>query len=60
MQLRGRTKNKPNLVKLFMEALGQQSLPHDGVEGSGVYVREVLRPAGRKLPYKIKRGVDVP
>jgi ribosomal protein S5 len=59
-QVRGRTRNKANLVKLFVEALGKQSLPHDGVEGSGVYIREVLRPAGRRLPYGLQRGVHVP
>ena len=59
-QIRGRTRNKANLVKLFVEALGRQTLPHDGVEGSGAYIREVLKPAGRRLPFGIKRGVDLP
>jgi hypothetical protein len=40
-----------------MDAFGQQqTLPHDGIEGSGVYVREVLP----RLPTGLRRGVDVP
>ena len=38
-----------------------QSVPHDGVEGTGIYVREVFRRNGVKdtLPMGLKRGVDV-
>lgn len=53
----GRRRNKLNVIKLWLHALKNQSLPHDGVEGSGVYMREVLP---GKLPYKLQRGVDVP
>jgi hypothetical protein len=35
-----------------------QSVPHDGVEGSGVYMREVFY--SRTLPCGLKRGVGVP
>jgi hypothetical protein len=44
-------------LQTFMDAFGQQqTLPHDGIEGSGVYVREVLP----RLPTGLRRGVDVP
>lgn len=51
-----RRKNKFNLVKCFMEAVQRQTLPHDGVEGKGVYVREVY--SGHKLPFNIQRLPD--
>ena len=44
-------------LQVFVEAMGNQSLPHDGVEGSGVYMREVY---AKKLPCGLRRGVDVP
>eukprot|EP00983_Pelagomonas_calceolata_P087876 1157061-Pelagomonas_calceolata.AAC.11 len=31
----------------FLEALHHQTVPHDGVEGSGIYVREMLAAAPR-------------
>jgi small subunit ribosomal protein S5 len=45
-------------VELWLQALQQQTLPHEGVEGTGVYIREVW--AGKKLPMGLQRGVDVP
>ena len=50
-------RNRRNVVKLWLAALSSQSLPHDGVEGTGAYVREVYHKT--KLPYKLKRGVDL-
>jgi hypothetical protein len=44
-------------LQVFVEAMSNQSLPHDGVEGSGVYMREVY---AKKLPCGLQRGVDVP
>jgi ribosomal protein S5 len=63
----GRRKHKAHLLRAFLAAVGGQSLPHDGVEGSGVYVREVLYGAGSagrgggggaggRLPWKMARG----
>lgn len=55
--------NKSNILchfvlpQVFVEAMSHQSVPHDGVEGSGVYMREVFR---GKLPCGLKRGVHVP
>jgi hypothetical protein len=46
-------RNKFDVVKCLLEALQKQSTPHDGIEGSGVYAREVFyRP---KLPFGLKR-----
>jgi small subunit ribosomal protein S5 len=58
IKLTGRRKNIRNAVQTFVAAMSAQSLPHDGVEGSGVYVRE--RVGGRDLGWGLKRGVDVP
>jgi hypothetical protein len=58
IKVTGRRRNVCNVVHTFMEALLGQSLPHDGVEGSGVYMREVWH--GRELPCGLKRGVHVP
>lgn len=45
-------------MRCFLAALAKQATPHDGVEGTGTYVREVYyRP---KLPMRLQRGVDVP
>jgi small subunit ribosomal protein S5 len=44
-------------LQVFVEAMSNQSLPHDGVEGTGVYMREVF---AKKLPCGLQRGVDVP
>jgi small subunit ribosomal protein S5 len=62
----GRRKHRAHLLRAFLAAVGGQSLPHDGVEGSGVYVREVLYGAGSagrgkgaeggRLPWKMARG----
>ncbi|KAF8065626.1 mrp5 [Scenedesmus sp. PABB004] len=56
VKLSGNRKNARNVVQTFVEAFGGQSPPHDGVEGSGVYMREVLK----RLPCGLRRGVDVP
>ncbi len=59
VKLSGNRKNVRNLVQVFVEAMSQQqSPPHDGVEGTGVYMREVYGKA--KLPCGLIRGVDVP
>ncbi|GAX73110.1 hypothetical protein CEUSTIGMA_g563.t1 [Chlamydomonas eustigma] len=57
----GRSKNKFYVAHCLKEALTKQSVPHDGVEGSGVYVREIFRGTGLegRLPMGIKRGVDI-
>jgi small subunit ribosomal protein S5 len=47
-----------HLLQTFVEAMSNQSLPHDGVEGTGVYMREVY--AKKQLPCGLRRGVDVP
>jgi hypothetical protein len=45
-------------VQAWLHAVTTQTPPHDGVEGGGVYLREVYhRP---KLPFGLRRGVDVP
>jgi small subunit ribosomal protein S5 len=67
----GRRKHKHHLLRAFLSAVEGQSCPHDGVEGSGVYVREVAYGAGgtagrgkgvegARLPFKLRRGRDVP
>lgn len=56
-QMVGAVRNKFFVAQCFQEALSRQSAPHDGIEGTGVYVREVL--PGSRLPYGLKRGVDV-
>lgn len=56
-KLNGRRANTDNVVKAWLQAVTNQAAPHDGVEGGGVYVREVYHRA--KLPYKLQRGVDV-
>eukprot|EP00879_Flechtneria_rotunda_P001675 GHRR01001835.1.p1 GENE.GHRR01001835.1~~GHRR01001835.1.p1 ORF type:complete len:360 (+),score=95.85 GHRR01001835.1:159-1238(+) len=58
IKVSGRRKNVRNVVQVFVEALTQQSLPHDGVEGSGIYMREVY--PRKQLPCGLVRGVDVP
>lgn len=58
IKLTGRRKNIRNVVHTFVDGLLGQSVPHDGVEGSGVYMREVFH--SRTLPCGLKRGVDVP
>lgn len=56
----GRLANKFYVAQCFQEALALQSVPHDGIEGTGVYVREVFRPPrGNKLPLGLERGVHV-
>jgi ribosomal protein S5 len=57
VKLTGRRRNVDNVVKAWLQAVTNQSLPHDGVEGSGVYIREVYPRA--KLPFGLRRGVDV-
>lgn len=58
IKVTGRRKNIPNVAYTFVNALVGQSLPHHGVEGSGLYIREVF--AGKKLPFGLRRGVDIP
>jgi len=58
VKLTGRRRNVDNVVKAWLHAVTTQALPHDGVEGSGVYVREVYH--REKLPLGLQRGVDVP
>jgi ribosomal protein S5 len=57
VKLTGRRRNIDAVAKIWLQAVTGQSLPHDGVEGSGVYVREVYHRA--KLPFGLRRGVDV-
>lgn len=56
IKMTGRSKNKFYVAQCLQEALATQSMPHDGIEGTGVYVREVYN---GKLPMGLKRGVDV-
>lgn len=44
----GRAKNKFYVAQCLQEALATQSAPHDGVEGTGVYVREVFYKQARR------------
>ncbi|KXZ46345.1 hypothetical protein GPECTOR_44g24 [Gonium pectorale] len=57
IKLRGGRTNKFFVAQCFQEALLSQSTPHDGVEASGMYIREVY--SGRKLPGGLVRGVHV-
>ena len=57
VKLNGRRRKIDNVVKAWLRAVTSQGVPHDGVEGSGTYVREVFHRA--KLPYGLRRGVDV-
>lgn len=41
----------------FLEALQRQTTPHDGVEATGVYMREVYY--RKQLPCGLKRGADL-
>jgi len=43
----GRRRPKFYVAAGFLEALHHQTVPHDGVEGSGIYVREMLAAAPR-------------
>ncbi|KAF5828023.1 hypothetical protein DUNSADRAFT_18356 [Dunaliella salina] len=43
----GRRRPKFYVAAGFLEALQHQTVPHDGVEGSGIYVREMLAPSAR-------------
>ncbi|KAG2490039.1 hypothetical protein HYH03_011504 [Edaphochlamys debaryana] len=43
IKIRGRRKNKFFVAKCFQEALLRQTTPHDGVEATGMYIREVPR-----------------
>ncbi|GIL55964.1 hypothetical protein Vafri_11429 [Volvox africanus] len=57
IRLRGGVKNKFYVAQCFQEALLKQTTPHDGVEATGIYVREIY--ARNELPYRLTRGVDV-
>ena len=41
VKVTGRRKNKVNVVKALIGALQKQTTAHDGVEGTGIYMREV-------------------
>eukprot|EP00195_Chlamydomonas_chlamydogama_P007572 CAMPEP_0202906518 /NCGR_PEP_ID=MMETSP1392-20130828/39235_1 /ASSEMBLY_ACC=CAM_ASM_000868 /TAXON_ID=225041 /ORGANISM="Chlamydomonas chlamydogama, Strain SAG 11-48b" /LENGTH=352 /DNA_ID=CAMNT_0049595063 /DNA_START=164 /DNA_END=1223 /DNA_ORIENTATION=+ len=68
----GRTKNKFYVAHCLLEALTRQSTPYDGIEGTGVYAREVWQPFHntpardvpdldlQQLPMGLRRGVHVP
>ncbi|GFR46973.1 hypothetical protein Agub_g8625 [Astrephomene gubernaculifera] len=58
IKIRGRRVNKFFVAQCFQEALLKQTTPHDGVEATGMYVREVYHK--KHLPWGLKRGVDVP
>eukprot|EP00798_Chlamydomonas_sp_ICE-L_P027647 gene27647-7286_t len=58
IKLNGRRDNKFFVAQCLMEALQQQSTSYDGVEGTGVYAREVFW--AKKLPEGLLRGVDIP
>ncbi len=57
----GRSKNKFYVAQCLQEALAMQSAPHDGVEGTGVYVREIFNSnrGAKDLPMGMQRGVHV-
>lgn len=58
VKLTGRRRKADRVAHTWLRAVAAaQSAPHDGVEGGGVYVREVYHRA--KLPYRLRRGVDV-
>ncbi|KAG2438245.1 hypothetical protein HYH02_010944 [Chlamydomonas schloesseri] len=75
VRVRGQRKNKFFVAQCFLEALQKQTTPHDGVEATGMYIREVFRSGGGggggggsansggggggALPCGLKRGVDV-
>ena len=59
VQVSGRRKSKTSVVRALLAALQAAGTPHDGVEGSGTYVREVFhRP--NHLPMRLRRGVELP
>lgn len=51
IKLIGRRQSKFYVAQCFMEALQQQTTPHDGVEGTGMYIREVYRNDAAHRPY---------
>lgn len=57
VKIYGRRTNRLFVAHALLEALAKQSTPHDGVEATGMYVREVYHSA--KLPAGLRRGVDV-
>eukprot|EP00201_Polytomella_parva_P012108 CAMPEP_0175064544 /NCGR_PEP_ID=MMETSP0052_2-20121109/15396_1 /TAXON_ID=51329 ORGANISM="Polytomella parva, Strain SAG 63-3" /NCGR_SAMPLE_ID=MMETSP0052_2 /ASSEMBLY_ACC=CAM_ASM_000194 /LENGTH=320 /DNA_ID=CAMNT_0016330915 /DNA_START=139 /DNA_END=1100 /DNA_ORIENTATION=+ len=44
IKIRGATRNKFFVAKAFFDALQSQTAPQDGVEGTGMYIREVIKP----------------
>eukprot|EP00198_Chlamydomonas_reinhardtii_P008280 XP_001697617.1 predicted protein [Chlamydomonas reinhardtii] len=60
IRVRGQRGSRFFVAQCFQEALQKQTTPHDGVEATGMYIREVFRggPGGR-LPCGLRRGVDV-
>lgn len=62
IKVHARRRTRFFVAAALQEALTKQTLPHLGVEGSGVYVREVWAgtPFGvKQLPANLIRGVDV-
>ncbi|KAJ9528744.1 hypothetical protein QJQ45_020645 [Haematococcus lacustris] len=54
----GRRQSRFFVAAAFQEALSHhQTVAHDGVEGSGVYIREVFHQ--KELPCGLQRGTDV-
>lgn len=49
VKLIGRSKNKFYVAECLKEALAMQTVPHDGVEGTGVYVKEVFKRGGKVM-----------
>lgn len=57
VKMRGGRRNKLFVAQCFLEALQRQTTPHDGVEATGVYMREVYY--RKQLPCGLKRGADL-
>lgn len=58
VKLSGRRRKHDRVAHTWLRAVAQgQAAPHDGVEGGGVYVREVYH--RQRLPFGLTRGVDV-
>uniref|UniRef100_A0A7R9V1V9 S5 DRBM domain-containing protein n=2 Tax=Chlamydomonas euryale TaxID=1486919 RepID=A0A7R9V1V9_9CHLO len=60
VQLIGAVRNKFFVAQCFQEALARQNAPHDGIEATGVYLRETLRSSGGGLAVGLQRGVGAP
>ncbi|MEW5306957.1 MAG: hypothetical protein WDW36_009384 [Sanguina aurantia] len=53
IKVMGRRKNKFFVAQAFLEALQKQSTPYDGVEGTGMYMREKY---SKSLPAGLKKA----